>query len=539
MTSFGEGGIQWVDFGSTNDYATQVIVKNDGGIIVSGYSESLNNSRYSVAFLKSNGVLDASEGSSGKMSFQVSTGGNDKAIAACLYNSEDKLLIAGYSQVSGRHVVSMAQVSVRSRVLNSEFDYDGKKVLYLAGKNDRATGVAVTEDGALYVSAVSQQYDQSYHPICIKLDHKGNLDINFGKKGIEHISKAVSGHDFSQGITIQDYTKPILGNSSPSLTKGILVRLKDTRANMAQFTVETYGKGCEGEVKFVPKYKEGQHEWIFEDSYAPETSQEESPVLKFWKAGFYKVRHVVYDSTGYHSATQKIFVDKSPGVYTNQYAVMPYHGTTTLLGHSEDYFYPSEGNTFHYTWTHLGETQTGVRSISNSYPEPGFYPLTFQVVRTATYEDLCPISTLHDTILVTETYFNCTDDYKHNVPPHQQNLVVNGTFEESDVCPSQYFQSDFIQQCDMSGGLSPEQIAIVDFGGKRALQHTERAYVYDPFLLITRYDHILNRDVWSQEVQVQEGVEYLFFTEVLNYSFEVEGDYTFPTLSLVVDGYPI
>ncbi|MCB7025426.1 hypothetical protein, partial [Parabacteroides distasonis] len=46
-------------------------------------------------------------------------------------------------------------------------------------------------------------------------------------------------------------------------------------------------------------------------------------------------------------------------------------------------------------------------------------------------------------------------------------------------------------------------------------------------------------DLWTQEVQVQQGQVYRFYTKVFNYSYEVEGDYTFPKLTFAVDENPL
>lgn len=537
VPSFGLGGWVFVDFVGATDIAQHVLIRENGSILVTGYSQKNAKEQYAMASLTAGGQLITAFGASGKLNVGVGATGLDRAFEA--YEYGNKILVAGYSKAGTRDVVSLVQIASHTGQLDKQFDYDGRRLLYIAGKNDRAFGVTGTQDGALYISGLSQQYDNVYHPIVVKLHSDGSADASFGTAGVLRIANSVVEESSQHSMVIQSNTKPVVAHTGLPGQGLLLARMVEAKANLAGFTATALDPVCEGGVKLNPQHSEGTHQWIFEEPYGPFNTSEASPSVKFWKAGFHKVKHIQTVGSVQHTIAQVLFVDKVPAAYTNQYDIVPYAWSTTMYGHSERNFYPSEGNTFTYEWEHMGQTYGNVGSIQQTYAQAGFYPLTFTVTREATYEDQCPIATAQDTIIVTEARQNCNDGDEDLGPSVLHNLVVNGDFENT-TCPATTFRSDFQQQCQAVSGVNPEHIAIVtSVNGSKALRQVEKAYDFNPFLLIGRYTHVLNRDLWAQEVQVRSGQVYQFYAKVFNYSYEVEGDYTFPKLTFAVDDAPV
>lgn len=537
VPTFGLDGLAWVDFTGAMDVAQHVLIRENGSILVTGYSQKNAKEQYALASLTATGKLVTSFGASGKLNVALGTAGLDRAYEAYEYNS--KILVAGYSKVGTRDVVSMVQIASHSGALDKQFDFDGKRLLYIAGKNDRAFDVVGTQDGDLYVSGISQQYDNSYYPVIVKINKDGSSDASFGVGGVLHVTNSVAEESAQHSIAIQNNTMPVIAHTSLPGQGLLLARAAEAKPNMAGFETTALEPVCNGVLKLTPQHLEGEHQWIFEEPYGPSNTTEVAPTVKFWKAGFHKVKHICTVAGTQYTIQQVLFVDKVPAAYTNQYDIVPFAWPTTLYGHSEQNFYASEGNTFTYNWEHMGQNYGNVGSIQQTYPQPGLYPYTFTVTRNATYEDLCPTAQVQDTIIVTDIRQNCDDGSEGLKPSVVSNQVVNGDFED-DACPATTFQSDFEQQCQVDQGIAPERIAIVSSAnGSKALRQVEKAYDYNPFLLIGRYTHVLNRDLWSQEVQVQQGQEYQFYANVFNYSYEVEGDYTFPKLTFAVDETPI
>lgn len=220
LRTFGNQGISWIDFGG-EDYVSDIVIRENGNILVIGYTETGSTRRFSIAALTADGVLDPTFGSGGKLTFQVSNTGKDTPFEACLYG-QDKLLIAGVSQLGTREVVALAQIDAGTGKLDPSFDYDGRKLIYVAGKNDRATAV-VAHDGGVYVAGYSQQYDNSYNPILLKVKSNGTLDASLGSNGILKVAKAVSYRMVD--VTLQGADKLVLSAVDPSGNKAILMRV--------------------------------------------------------------------------------------------------------------------------------------------------------------------------------------------------------------------------------------------------------------------------------------------------------------------------
>src|SRR5438046_1827199 len=78
-STFGNGGIVTTDFGGLDDFAISAAIQSDGKLVQAGYSR--NGSDYDVAVVRfnSDGGLDATFGSGGKVTTPVGSGVDDFA----------------------------------------------------------------------------------------------------------------------------------------------------------------------------------------------------------------------------------------------------------------------------------------------------------------------------------------------------------------------------------------------------------------------------------------------------------------------------
>ena len=94
-TSFGTGGRTAVDFFGRNDYAQDVAIQSDGKIVVAGYADTGSSNDFALLRLNSNGTLDTTFGSGGKVSSDIY--GQDYAYGVAIHPSTGQIFVVGES----------------------------------------------------------------------------------------------------------------------------------------------------------------------------------------------------------------------------------------------------------------------------------------------------------------------------------------------------------------------------------------------------------------------------------------------------------
>ncbi len=184
-STFGSGGIVTATFGaSTNDVGTQAILTSDDKIIVAGYSMTglppvAGNADMALARFNSDGSLDTSFGANGKVTASIGTG--DDAASGVALQSDGKIVIAGYSYVSGE--VGFALVRFNSNgSLDTTFSGDGKVYTYFGATGATADDIVAQADGKLVVIGRTKFGPTSGFEL-VQYDSNGNLDATFGAGG--------------------------------------------------------------------------------------------------------------------------------------------------------------------------------------------------------------------------------------------------------------------------------------------------------------------------------------------------------------------
>jgi uncharacterized delta-60 repeat protein len=96
-TSFGSGGKATADFGGINDVARSIAIQADGKIVVAGTADAAVDFDFALARFNSNGNIDNSFGSEGKVSTEF-VGLNDEAFAVAIQR-DGKIIAAGYARM--------------------------------------------------------------------------------------------------------------------------------------------------------------------------------------------------------------------------------------------------------------------------------------------------------------------------------------------------------------------------------------------------------------------------------------------------------
>ncbi|MCA1625670.1 MAG: FG-GAP-like repeat-containing protein, partial [Acidobacteria bacterium] len=152
--SFGTGGKVTTPFGSDNDNAYAIAVQPDGKIVVAGdsYSTTLSNYTFAVARYNQDGSLDASFGTGGKVATDFSSRDDDAYSVAIQKNG--KIIVAGRASNGSNYDFALARYNTNGS-LDASFGTGGKVMTPIGSGDDIVRSVAVQSDGRIVAAGSS------------------------------------------------------------------------------------------------------------------------------------------------------------------------------------------------------------------------------------------------------------------------------------------------------------------------------------------------------------------------------------------------
>ena len=150
--TFSGDGIVTTPFGSADDYIQSVAIQTDGKIVVAGYSLNGTDYDFALARYNSDGTLDNTFDSDGKVTTDIGSNieqGNSVAI-----QSDGKIVVAGYSDVFPNGDFALVRYNSNGS-LDNTFDSDGILTTDIGGANDAGYSVAVQNDGKIVIAGVN------------------------------------------------------------------------------------------------------------------------------------------------------------------------------------------------------------------------------------------------------------------------------------------------------------------------------------------------------------------------------------------------
>jgi len=173
--TFGTNGKLTTNFGSSNDIANSVVIQTDGKIIAAGYTNSGVYDDFAIVRYNSNGTLDAGFGVAGIVTTD-NLGFNDRAFSVVL-QSDGKIVVGGFSGSSDFFLTRYNT----DGTLDSSFGTGGK-VSTDFGNGDNGNSLAIQSDGKIILAGVV--YDGSHNTFGIaRYNSDGSLDNTFGSGG--------------------------------------------------------------------------------------------------------------------------------------------------------------------------------------------------------------------------------------------------------------------------------------------------------------------------------------------------------------------
>ena len=147
-TTFGNGGKVSTPFTSGRDSGRSIVVQSDGKIVVAGDSGG----DFAVVRYFSDGSLDTGFGTMGKVTTKI--GNYDDLPQSVVVQSDGKIVVAGYSGNGSNYDFSLARYNTNG-TLDASFGTGGKLMTAVGSGHDRGRSVVLQSDGKILVAGES------------------------------------------------------------------------------------------------------------------------------------------------------------------------------------------------------------------------------------------------------------------------------------------------------------------------------------------------------------------------------------------------
>jgi uncharacterized delta-60 repeat protein len=225
---FGSGGKVSLQVGSTGVIPESLALQADGRFVVGGNTQ-VANSDFLVMRLQSNGAVDNTFGSGGKVTVDVSPGDDGLSVAI---QPDGQIVLAGSIRpIQSEEARDSAVLRFSSGgLLDTSFGLGGIAVFGIGTSpdhqsSDQFESVVVQADGkivlggwaAMGTAPGTGNFDQTV----VRIDHTGRLDASFANGGIETLDFSLS--DFGRGLAVlQNGTLVRTGAASGDFTVALI-----------------------------------------------------------------------------------------------------------------------------------------------------------------------------------------------------------------------------------------------------------------------------------------------------------------------------
>lgn len=179
-TSFGTGGKTTTAVGTSHDYGFAISQFPNGRLVMGGYSYDSTASRYNMAVVKylEDGAVDSAFGTAGKAT--VSVGSGSSYCFAVLIVAGNRIVCVGHASVAGSDIAVVKFNSDGS--LDTSFGSSGKVTIDINSSTDYGYGAAVQSDGKILITGSAGFGGRSYFA-AVRLNTDGSLDSSFDFDG--------------------------------------------------------------------------------------------------------------------------------------------------------------------------------------------------------------------------------------------------------------------------------------------------------------------------------------------------------------------
>jgi uncharacterized delta-60 repeat protein len=207
-TSFAGNGTLTIQLGSENDGANDVVVRDDGSIIVAGYLEESGEKKFALARITSAGVLDIDFGGAGSGIITLEEAGKNGEAFSLAVDSDNRLLVAGVFRTSSEEWIVVARY-LADGILDTSFGKDGYTRLESDGKTSAAFLVLQSDAGIIV--GRTKTVESVARAALFRFDENGAMDSGFGGSGEALLSDSFSPSGFLKGTVLADNSVVAVG----------------------------------------------------------------------------------------------------------------------------------------------------------------------------------------------------------------------------------------------------------------------------------------------------------------------------------------
>lgn len=190
------------------DKGNAIAIQSDGKILVAGYSYLTNNNDFTVIRYNTDGSLDNTFDTDGKVSTTFGIGTNDQATCIAI-QSDGKILVGGYSNQGGNYDFAVVRYNTNGS-LDLTFDTDGKVTTSIGTNHDYANAIAIQSDSKIIVVGDYYVGISNDDIAVVRYNANGSLDPLFDGDG-KVTTIMSSGIDGAKSVVLQNDSKILVG----------------------------------------------------------------------------------------------------------------------------------------------------------------------------------------------------------------------------------------------------------------------------------------------------------------------------------------
>src|SRR5439155_459385 len=173
------GGKVTTAVGTSDDAAYALAIQADGKLVAAGATNNGINYDFALVRYNTNGTLDATFGTGGKVTTAVGT--SDDAASALAIQADGKLVAAGETNNGSNYDFALVRYNTNG-TLDATFGTGGKVTTAIGTRDDVASAVAVQADGKLAARGATD-HGINYDFALVRYNANGTLDATFGTGG--------------------------------------------------------------------------------------------------------------------------------------------------------------------------------------------------------------------------------------------------------------------------------------------------------------------------------------------------------------------
>ncbi len=181
-STFANNGVMITGMAGTDDEANCIALQTDGKIVLAGLASNGTNYDFAVARFKTNGSLDSTFGTNGRVITPM--GSSQDIINAVGIQADGKIVVAGSSNNGTYLDVALARYNTNGS-LDATFGTAGKVISSLGGGDDIAYSLAIQPDGKIVTAGYVSPSSGIYKFTLARFTSTGSLDNTFGAAGVK------------------------------------------------------------------------------------------------------------------------------------------------------------------------------------------------------------------------------------------------------------------------------------------------------------------------------------------------------------------